>query len=87
MTVSQRNHKKLICAKELALLTNVSYAAINNYTDMGLLDIVARRRRVRLYDAAVAKERLLMIVRLIGEGYTLRIIGKLLREDGHAGRF
>jgi len=65
-------------------LSDVSYAAINNYTDMGLLDVVARRRRLRLYDAAVARERLSMIVRLISEGYTLRIIGKLVREDGHA---
>jgi len=82
MTLTSRQNKKLIGAQELARLTDVSYAAINNYTDMGLLDVVARRRRLRLYDAAVAKERLTMIVRLISEGYTLRIITKLLKEDG-----
>ena len=84
MTVSHRNNKKLISAKDLARLSDVSYAAINNYTDMGLLDVVARRRRLRLYDAVVAKERLMMIVRLISEGYTLRIINKIVRGDGHA---
>jgi len=84
MVLSHRNDQKLISAKELSSLSDVSYAAINNYTDMGLLDVVARRRRLRLYDAAVARERLSMIVRLISEGYTLRIIGKLVREDGHA---
>ncbi len=84
MTVMERSSKRLIGAKELARLTEVSYAAINNYTDMGLLDVVARRHRLRLYDAAVAKERLLMIARLISEGYTLRIISKLLRGDGRA---
>ncbi len=83
MTVMTRSNKKLISAKELARLTDVSYAAINNYTDMGLLDVVTRCRRLRLYDASVARERLMMIVRLINEGYTLRIITKLLREDGH----
>ena len=84
MTLTHRHDKKLICAKDLSRLTDVSYATINNYTDMGLLDVVARRHRLRLYDAAVAKERLMMIVRLISEGYTLRIINKLLRGDGRA---
>ncbi len=82
MTLTHRHDKKLISAQDLVRLTDVSYAAINNYTDMGLLDVVARRHRLRLYDAAVAKERLMMIVRLISEGYTLRIITKLLRDDG-----
>jgi len=82
MSLSVRPNKKLVSAKELASLAHVSYAAINNYTDMGLLDVVARRHRLRLYDAAVAKERLAMIVRLISEGYTLRIINKLLKDDG-----
>ena len=54
-------------------------ATVNNYTDMGLLDIVAKQHRVRMYDAARAKERLTMIGKLISEGYTLRVIGKLLR--------
>ncbi len=82
MTLAIRNNKKLISARELEALTDVSYGAINNYTDMGLLDVVARQRRLRLYDATKARERLMMIVRLISEGYTLRIITKLLKEDG-----
>ena len=84
MASIRTNHKKLVSAKELSRQTDVSYAAINNYTDMGLLDVVARRRRLRLYDAAVARERLTMIGRLISEGYTLRIITKLLRQESHA---
>jgi DNA-binding transcriptional MerR regulator len=70
---------KLICAKELSLATHVSYAAINNYTDIGLLEVVAKKNRLRLYEAEVAKERLSTIMRLINEGYTLRVIAKLLR--------
>ena len=74
-----RVSKKLISAKDLSLAAHVSYAAINNYTDMGLLDVVAKKNRVRMYEANRAKGRLLMISRLISEGYTLRVIGKLLK--------
>lgn len=69
---------KLVSAKKLAQVSNISYAAINNYTDMGLLEVVAKDRRVRMYDLSKAKERLTQIVRLISEGYTLRVIRKLL---------
>jgi DNA-binding transcriptional MerR regulator len=71
--------QKLISAKDLSAATKVSYAAINNYTDIGLLDVVAKKNRLRMYDAQVAKERLATIIRLISEGYTLRVIGKLLK--------
>jgi DNA-binding transcriptional MerR regulator len=69
---------KLVSAKELAARSNISYAAINNYTDMGLLDIVAKEKRLRMYDFKLAQERLSLITKLITEGYTLRIIRKLL---------
>lgn len=71
---------KLISAKELSRMTQVSYAAINNYTDIGLLEVVAKQNRLRMYEAEVAKERLAMIVRLTSEGYTLRVIAKLLKS-------
>jgi DNA-binding transcriptional MerR regulator len=70
---------KLISAKELSRTTQVSYAAINNYTDIGLLDVVAKKNRLRMYEAQTAKESLAMIIRLISEGYTLRVIAKLLK--------
>ncbi len=73
-----RISSKLISAKELASLAAVSYAAINNYTDMGLLDVVSRKNRLRMYDAGTSKERLGMISKLISEGYTLRAIVKIL---------
>jgi DNA-binding transcriptional MerR regulator len=41
--------------------------------------VVAKKNRLRLYEAEVAKERLSTIMRLINEGYTLRVIAKLLR--------
>ena len=75
-------NKKLISAKVMAAHAGVSYAAINHYTDMGLLDVVAKQNRVRMYDSAVALERLMLISKLINEGYTLRVIVKLLKEKG-----
>ncbi len=75
----RKSTRKLASAKEISSFTNVSYAAINNYTDMGLLDVVSRKSRTRMYDLEKAKERLALISKLISEGYTLRIIGKLLR--------
>jgi DNA-binding transcriptional MerR regulator len=80
MNIATRSQRKLISAKDLSRATDVSYAAINNYTDMGLLDIVTKKNRVRLYDAETARERLGMVLRLVSEGYTLRVIVKLLRE-------
>ncbi len=70
---------KLISAKDLCEGTGVSYAAINNYTDMGLLEVIEKKNRLRMYNAEMSKERLAMIARLINEGYTLRAIGKLLK--------
>ena len=65
-------------AKDLAQLMDISYATINNYTDMGLLEVVVKDRRVRMYDLEKAKVRLTQVVKLISEGYTLRVIRKLL---------
>lgn len=76
---TKKTQPKLVSAREIARIVNVSYAAINNYTDMGLLNVVAREKRMRMYDLRKAKERLNLISKLINEGYTLRVIGKLLR--------
>lgn len=73
-----RAARHLATAKEIARHAHLSYAAINNYTDMGLLDVVVRKNRVRLYDFVKAKERIVLIAKFLGEGYPLRTIAKLL---------
>lgn len=73
-----RAEKHLVSAKEIARHAHLSYTAINNYTDMGLLDVVARKNRVRLYDFVKTKERIILIAKFLGEGYPLRTIVKLL---------
>jgi len=71
---------RLVSAKEMVKEFGVSYQAVNSYTDLGLLDVVAKRSRVRMYDYAKVKKRLNGISRLINEGYTLRLIRKILNE-------
>jgi DNA-binding transcriptional MerR regulator len=71
---------RLISAKEIVKAFGISYQSINSYTDLGLLDVVAKRSRVRMYDYAKVKKRLNDISRLINEGYTLRLIRKILNE-------
>lgn len=80
MNPSDQSKRSLVCAKEVAQACGVSYAAVNNYTDMGLLEVVCRKKRLRMYDLEECRARLDLIVRLVGEGYTLRIIAKLLQE-------
>ena len=77
--MSAKASKNLISAKEMAEASRLSYAAINNYTDMGLLEVVAKQKRVRMYDRGKSLERLGVISKLLNEGYTLRVITKLLR--------
>ena len=76
---TKKTSRRLVSAKDIAKNANVSYAAINNYTDMGLLDVVAKDKRIRMYDFQKTKERLNLISRLVSEGYTLKVIGKILR--------
>lgn len=77
-----KTDKKLISAKDLSKIQSVSYAAINHYTDMGLLDVVIKKNRVRMYELEKASERLALIAKLVNEGYTLRIIAKLMKDEG-----
>jgi DNA-binding transcriptional MerR regulator len=79
MSGAQKVNKNLISAKELARLSHVSYAAINNYTDMGLLEVLTREKRMRMYDRTKTLERLRVISKMLNEGYTLRAMVKLLR--------
>lgn len=65
-------------AKEIAEIACISYSVVNNYTDMGLLDVAVRKRRVRFYDFKKTRSRLAMISKMLDDGYTLRTIVKSL---------
>jgi len=72
--------RRLISAKEIIRVFGISYQTVNSYTDLGLLDIVSKKNHLRMYDYAEVKRRLHRITRLANEGYTLRLIRKMLDE-------
>ncbi len=72
--------KSWVSAREIAQAARLSYAAVNNYTDMGLLEVVGKHKRVRMYEREKSLERMGTILRLLSEGYTLRVIVKLLKK-------
>ena len=73
--------RKLISAKEITRGFGVSYQTVNSYTDLGLLDVVSKKSRMRMYDSEEVKRRLFKISRLMNEGYTLRLIRKMINDN------
>ena len=73
--------QKLISAKELIQKHNLTYQTVNHYTNLGLLDVVTKRGNVRLYDEAVAEERMAKIKQFIAAGLPLRLIRKALNDE------
>lgn len=71
---------RLISAKELVKNFGISYQTLNTYTDLGLLDVVAKKKRLRMYDYHEVKKRLRQISHLINAGYTLRLIRNILNN-------
>jgi DNA-binding transcriptional MerR regulator len=68
----------LISAKQITEKLGLSYQTINNYTDLGLLQVVTRKNRQRMYNYRIVAKRVAAIKRCIREGYTLRLISKQL---------
>ena len=56
----------------------VTYQAVNHYTNLGLLEVVTKNGNMRMYAKAKVKSRLAKISKLVGEGYSLRLIRKKL---------
>jgi DNA-binding transcriptional MerR regulator len=73
--------RKLISAKDITKGFGVSYQTVNSYTDLGLLDVVSKKNHMRMYDHDEVKRRLLKISRLVNEGYTLRLIRRMIDEN------
>jgi len=69
---------KLISAKEIIAKYNISYQTVNHYTDFGLLPMVEKKGNIRFYDNSLVKSRLFQIMKLAGEGYSLRLIRRKL---------
>ena len=54
----------------------LTYQAVNHYTNLGLLEVVTKNGNVRMYAKHKVKTRLAKISKLVGEGYSLRLIRK-----------
>ncbi len=77
------NHHRMISAKEIPLEFGISYQTLNSYTDVGLLDVIGKKNRIRFYNYTEVKKRLTKIMRLVNEGYTLRLICRMLKGGNH----
>ena len=80
MIMSNRisEHNKMISAKDISDKYNISYQAVNHYTDLGLLEVLLKRGNVRLYKREIVDRRIRKIMDLRKEGYSLRLIRKIL---------
>lgn len=74
----KRLNSNLISATEIAQKFQITYQAVNHYTNLGLLDVVTRNGNARMYDRGEVKRRLAKITLLVSEGYSLRLIRKQL---------
>ena len=63
-----------ITAQEITKIYRIPYPTINHYTNLGFLSIVKRAGNKRLYLNREVKERLLLIQKMVNEGYPLRLI-------------
>ncbi len=73
--------EKLISAQEIVKKHNITYQALNHYTNFGLLNVVAKRSNVRLYDEEEVQRRLTKIVQLASAGFPLQLIRKALNDE------
>ena len=71
-----RLNSNLMSATEIIREFQITYQAVNHYTNLGLLDVVTKNGNARMYDRVEVKRRLLEITQLVKEGYPLRLIRK-----------
>lgn len=68
----------MLSAKDIMNRYNISYQTVNHYTDIGLLPVVVKEGNERFYAGALVDKRLKKIKSLTTEGYSLRLVRKLL---------
>jgi DNA-binding transcriptional MerR regulator len=67
-----------VSAAEIVKKYGLTYQAVNHYTNLGLLEVVTKSGNARMYARAKVKTRIAKIFKLVGEGYSLRLIRKKL---------
>lgn len=76
--MSKKTRTDLISAAEIAQKYDVTYQAVNHYTNLGLLEVVTKSGNARMYAKVKVKERFTKISQLVNEGYSLRLIRRKL---------
>lgn len=72
----------LITPTEIVRRYRLSYQTLNYYTNLGLLRVVRRNGNERLYREREVRRHLQTIGRLKNDGYPLRLISRMLSDDG-----
>lgn len=72
------NQNKMLSAKDIMHRYNISYQTVNHYTDIGLLPVLVKKGNERFYGGSLVEKRLKKIKALTKEGYSLRLVRKLL---------
>ena len=72
----------LITSAEVVKKYKISYQTLNYYTNLGLPVSKGRIGNKRLYDEKKLKKRLKKIQKLKNDGYTLRLICKIINKKG-----
>lgn len=74
----RKTRTEYVSAAEIVKKYGLTYQAVNHYTNLGLLEVVTKNGNVRMYAKNKVKARLATISKLVGEGYSLRLIRKKL---------
>ena len=68
----------LISSPQIVARYKISYQTLNYYTNLGLLHVITKKGNKRLYKESEIRHSLVKIQGLKNEGYTLRLIRKIL---------
>lgn len=77
----ESSDNRLVSAKEISSRFHIPYSTINHYTNLGFLSVVKRRGNARFYREKEVRVRLDKISRWKDEGYPLRLISKMLKDQ------
>lgn len=70
--------KKLITVDEVAKLFDLSVASVNYYTNIGLINVLEKKKNRRLYDKEDVSRRISKARAMMNMGYTIRLIQREL---------
>lgn len=66
--------KNFITVEEVAERFDISKATVNYYTNIGLIQVLQKKKNRRLYDAHDVEKRINKVREMLNMGYTLRLI-------------